>query len=394
MRAPPRSAQAQARTLGLRWEWLPARAEDARLAAEWQHLYAASPESPFHHWAWISTWLRLLPERVRPRLLRIEGPHGLLALGLIVARKERGWRRLFGRYSLHLQETGEPEFDEITLEYAGLLCPLQSRAAAYAGLLAALEALKLDYRFLKLSASKDGEWLQAALTPGYRAHCPRARPVCRVDLGRAREHCAGYVGLLAKSTRAGLRRTGRAYAALGEVVLERATTASVAMNWLAELELLHTRYWCSKLRPGAFGSPFFSRFQRALLPIGHAAGLVEVQRVRAGDQAVGYLYHLVSGDCAHFYCSGLAYALLEREDRPGFLCGQQAIQHYQQRGLLEYDFMAGEAAYKHMLGTHLQQVEYVELGPRRVLEPSLRRLLRRPPLPALAAGPRLREPIR
>src|SRR5690606_9117837 len=114
-------------------------------------------------------WLETLPAHVRLLVFRARAGARTLALGLLADAPEYGAARWFGRRSWHLQETGDPGLDEITIEYGGLLAAEADLAAAYRALFRALGRLPRDWRRLRISSSAHGEAIAAGLPAGMEA---------------------------------------------------------------------------------------------------------------------------------------------------------------------------------------------------------------------------------
>lgn len=348
-----RATAAQARTSGrpgLRGELLPVE-RCPGLAAEWTALAQAAECSPFSSWEWVSTWLEQLPREVKPLLFRAHDADGVAALALLVDRGEQGAGRWFGRRSWYLQETGDPELDEITVEYAGLLARPEALDDGYRALFEALARLPPDWRRLRISTSAHGPAIAAALPAGLHAASVESRPCHRVDLDAVRAADGGYAALLGRSTRSTLRQTLRAYEALGPLRVDTAHDPAQALAWFEAFEALHTASWRSRGRAGCFASPFFGRFHRRLLAGTAASGFARLCRVRAGDALVGYLYNLCWQGRLYFYNAGLNYGLLDRHDRPGIAALHTAVDDAAAQGLAAFDFLAGDQDYKRRLAT-------------------------------------------
>lgn len=393
-RARPGADRLMSASGGVRARLVPAQ-QYPDLQADWCALERAADGTPFSSWCWVSTWLRLLPAGFRPLVFSAEDAHGIAALGLIVQVAESGAKRLFGSHSLHMQETGKADLDEITIEYAGLLVRRGCEDAAYAALVRTLAGELPAWRALHISGSLHAARIAAALPPRFRAYASLEDSSYFVDLGGLRVAGKDYLRGLSKSTRSGLRRTERAYAGKGEVRLELADTAERALEWLDALRILHTRYWQAKGRPGSFGSAFFRAFHCELVAGGTATGLTQLMRISAGPDVVGYLYHLVWNGWAYFYSSGLNYGLLEREDRPGYLAQMLAIRHYADAGMHAYDFMAGSSEYKRMMSTHMRPMHWIRISPdswRLALERAAIAMIRRRRAPVELAATLSSEP--
>ena len=347
MKLAPRVATDDATLLG---ELVPA-ACCPDLQAQWTALEASTGCPPFASWHWVSTWLRELPATVQPLLFRASGPDGVVALALLVAAPEQGTARLFGRHSWHLQETGDAELDEVTVEYGGLLARPADRIAAFGTLFRLLDQLPPDWRRLRITTSAQGADIAAALPPGMQATSVRARPCFSVDLDAVRAASGGYVEVLGRKARGSLRQTLRAYARLGPLHAETAPDAGTALAWFDTFQELHTRHWQGRGAGGCFARPFFGRFHRALIERATGDGFVRMTRVTAGDTLLGYLYNLGWQGRVYYYNAGMNYGILGRHDRPGIASLYAAVEQAAAEGAHVFDFLAGDQEYKRRLST-------------------------------------------
>ena len=127
-----------------------------------------------------------------------------------------------------------------------------------------------------------------------------------------------------------------------------AANTADALRCLDRLAELHQETWTARGLPGAFSSPSFVAFHRALIQRVFPLGGVQLLHVRAGTEDVGILYNFVHRGKVYFYQSGLRY----RQDnafKPGFVAQMAAINHALNSGLDEYDLMAGDQPYKREL---------------------------------------------
>ncbi len=330
----------------------------------WQALEAQADVTPFSAWPWVSTWLDHLPKAMRPTVFRADDEQGIVALGLLIETHERGLRRLLGERVLHLQETGDPEIDRLTIDYGGLLVRRGSERSAYRALFDALKSSQARCRNLRISASTHARHIVAALPAEMSAFRSHSSPAYVVNLERIKTSGGSYLASLGKSTRSGLRRTRRAYESLGEIRVETASEVGQALDYFDELSVLHETYWQSKGRKGSFGSSFFATFHRDLISRHVSSGLTQLSRVSAGNTLVGYLYNLVWNRRVYVYNSGLNYGALEpRHDRPGYLAHLVTIEKYIAERMKSYDFLAGDAMYKRMLSSHVQPMHWVVVKP-------------------------------
>jgi CelD/BcsL family acetyltransferase involved in cellulose biosynthesis len=330
------------------------------LELDWRALELDADGSPFASWPWISTWLATLPEHICPHVVRIHDNHRLLALGLLVHSPRQGLHRLLGGDILHLQQTGDPALDEITVEYGGLLVKCGCETLAYAALFGRLAQADLARNDLHIPASSHGRFVHAALPPRWRMRGNRQRGCYVVDLAAVRTSNQGYLQHLSASSRSGLRQTRRAFEQLGDIRLSFAVDADQALDWLEQLRELHQRRWHDAGQHGAFDSAYFHAFHRKLIRHHHDSGLTRLSRLCCGDVVIGYYYHLLHHNRVYCYNSGLQTGLVPKNDRAGFLLHWLAIETDLAAGSLSYDFLAGDATYKRMLGTHRRPLAWIE----------------------------------
>ncbi len=365
--------------------------DHAQLETDWRLLEATAGSSPFTSWEWVSTWLATLPATIRPLLFRAEDDQGLLALALLVIAKSR-LARTFAGGGVHMQETGIAAFDDLTIEYGGLLARPGDESLAYAALLHRLSHSRLRHRELRIPASQHAAFVHAAFSPDWSAWRTQSSPVYFIDLT-----CLGeknYLHCLSSSTRYDVRRTLRAYTAHGDIRLEFASSVGAALQWFAGLESLHQKHWQAKGRAGAFQHDYFRHFHRELIRTSFASGLPRLARLHAGDWMLGYYYHLIYRRNVYCYNGGLDYSAPTKHHRPGYLMHLKAIERAIADGCGIYDFLASEAFYKKTLSTWCTRVDWIALAPstlrNRLRRTLAERLLRRPhdeELPTTSAQP-------
>ena len=341
------------------------------LGADWRALEESAESSPFAAWPWVSTWLRNLPPRIAPLVFRARDEKGLVALALIAHASGTIRQALGGNWLM--QETGNHDIDEITIEYAGLLARRGTRETSYRALFDVLTRTR-RWHSLRISASLDAVPIAAALPARARAFATIVRPSYLVDLAHVREQGGDYIAQLGSSTRYGLRRTRRAYEALGPIRCEVATDATQALEWFEALRTLHTDYWTSKGKTGSFDSAFFAQFHRDLVKTHCASGFAQIMRVSAGELVVGYLYNLLWRNRVYFYNGGLNYGATDKQDRPGYLAHLAAIERYLAEGIDVYDFLAGDGDYKRKMSTHVRTMQWIQVkrwGLRATIEKAL-----------------------
>lgn len=332
---------------------LPPRAE---LEAAWQDLQRRSPHTFFTSWQWIGAWLGALPPQVEPRLLVGRIGTRIALLAVLTTRLQIRHGFIVSRVAT-LHETGDKVLDDLTIEYNGWLADAAIRPEALGSLhTAVLQLCNADE--LRVSG-----WCDRSMTApraGNLLVSPRSytRPVYAINLDKVRDAGTDYIQGLSSNRRSQLRRALKAYSALGEVAVHRATSAAEAMELFGVLVSLHQAHWQSRGQSGSFASEFALRFHRELVTAGVAQGTVALLDVRAGTRRIGVMYCFVDDGALLFYQSGLDYQLLEKESSPGFVAHHAVVQWALSQGFREYNFLAGEARYKRTLANEESSMQW------------------------------------
>ena len=249
---------------------------------------------------------------------------------------------------LQLHMTGDTRQDVITIEYNGFLVAenlagrLEADAIAFL-----LSGLTVDgHRCEELHLKNVPSGLEKSVrASGFRFREVQRKPSWRIDLAAIRAAGNQYLGCLSANTRQQIRRAMRLYEKRGRLEIARARDVAEALNFLEGLKELHQRYWTGRGEPGAFAFPFFAGFQSRLIQTCVDHGTVELLRVSAGDDVIGYFYNLVYRGHVYQYQSGFRYEADPRL-KPGLVSHCLCIERHLGEGSLVYDFMAGDARYK------------------------------------------------
>ncbi len=342
----------------------------------WRQLEPHVECSFFQSWAWVGC---LASERFDdPVLIEARRQGELVALALF-NRRRRSWPR---RDRLWLSESGRPAWDRLFIEHNGVLLASGADDALRGCLGAALHGGRHG-RSLVLSGIGAA---QLRLADSLEAACigRRTREAPYVDLAAIRHAGSRPIDRLSANARYQLRRSARRYAEIGPLRVTRAGGPAQAHAFLGEMASLHQATWTARGRPGAFADPGFGRFHGALIDRTDA---VQLLRIDAGDQPVGYLHGFCFRGRISAYQSGFDYASAPPHAKPGMTCHQLAIERYLAEGMQTYDFLAGADRYKTSLATASVPLHWVTLAPARSssaiahrLGSGLRRLLRALPL--------------
>lgn len=341
----------------MRLELLDPATQLPQVQAIWTRLSAASDAGYFLGWGWMECWLASLPSEARVRLAVIVedgAPRAAFFLGEATTERHRFLRSR----GLFLNVTGLPRYDELCIEYNGILsdgplaCPLRE-------LLERLPDGWEEFVMPAMDASRlPGHWLNGGAAP-YTVLIQREVPSPYVDLEAVRQRAGDYPALLGAATRANIRRSYRLLAAsAGPVRCEAAGTPSRALEMFEEMVQLHQRRWQGRGQDGAFASPYFRAFHEGLIRRRFGAGEIQLLRVRAGGATVGVLYHFAHRGAVYFYQSGINYGI-DRRASPGLVCLAEAVQHNAETRQRVYDFLGGRAQYKANMATHAGRLIWV-----------------------------------
>jgi CelD/BcsL family acetyltransferase involved in cellulose biosynthesis len=309
----------------------------------WRKLETASAASFFVSWTWVGTWLRCLPETIRPQLLTATRNGDPIAVAVLVARRERR-RGILNVRQLHFNSTGDPALDCITIEHNGFVARAEENQDIWAAFLCWFagyaEADELVVPGI-VEGTMGGMGGDASLL-----HGSVRMPAFACDLAQG-----GRDALLARlsaNARQQLRRSLRDCEFLGPLRIDTAPNTAAALAWLAELKVLHIASWTRRGQPHAFRYPFFEIFHRALIEAGTMEGRVRLRRIAAGSSLLGYLYDFLDGARVYAYQSGFSGQHIRQ--RPGYVCHILAMEQDALEDARSYDFLGGENRLKRSLG--------------------------------------------
>jgi CelD/BcsL family acetyltransferase involved in cellulose biosynthesis len=332
---------------GVSIRWIPG-SEGAAAQRTWLSLEARLGAARLAcSWLWTGTWLEHYGDVVSHRFA--VGEARGTACGIALVTRDARMRGPFPVRSVHLGTAGEPPGEGVYVEYNGVLVEPDHRLAFAAALVGEI-ARDPDWHELHLDgfAPEDAEPLLAA-EPRLEAR----REICRTtDLRKADEAGGDVMRTLSSGTRKKLRRSFRD---LGDVQTEWAETSEQALEIFEDLVSLHQARWNRVGQPGVFASPRFAAFHRALVPRLARAGSVLLFRARTASGTVGCEYGFIERGRALVYQSGTAWHP-DNQVRLGFVTDALCMQACYERGLQEYDFLAGDTIYKRELSTAAREL--------------------------------------
>jgi hypothetical protein len=304
----------------------------------------------------IGAWLDVFGPRLEPSILIFrDEERTVVGVAILVRRTVRKGPYAIRR--IYLNTAGEGDSDSACIEFNGLLCRPGYEPAIARALRAHVDLEPWDE--LVGPGLLDGASLRGLRAAFADADAiARTAPSYYVLLDDVRSSGKDFVELLTSRERTRHRQSVRTYSAIGELVLEEATTTPQALEFLAELARLHQATWVARGSAGSFASQAFCDYHRALIERCFPLGWIQLLRLRAGTRTIGYHYSFVFGGRSYFYQCGYDYELGEKT-APGIIVHTFAIQHAAQHGLIDYDFMAGDAEYKRRFATSSRAMHWV-----------------------------------
>ena len=358
----------------------------AVLKPQWLALEARANTSFFISWSWMETWLESLPAAIRPRLLRLEHQDTTIGLALVVERAHRRHGFLPVR-ELHLNATGLPQFDTLTIEYNAIVLDNKLPSAQVLTVMRKVLEATAPQELHIGGATVDAVW-NGPLPHGYRKE-HHSQECYGVDLNAVRSN-GEYLALINANTRSKIRRSFREAASMGPLQLSVATDAAQAQAMYADMCRLHNQTWQARGKPGAFANPFLRDFHWSLIQKRLGAGEIQLMALHAGTHLLGVIYNFIYRGRVCNYQAGIDYTLDGKHLKPGLMIHAMAIQHNAALGHAYYDFMTGDSQYKRSLSTDtgsLQWLVFQQAHWKFGLERALRSLKQRLHRPAVAAQP-------
>lgn len=304
----------------------------------------------------VGAWLEVFGPRLQPSILVFRDPEHT-AVGAVILVRRTVRKGPFTIRRIHLNTAGEGDAHSACIEYNGLVCRPGYEPAVARALRTYIDREPWDE--LAAPGLLDGASLHALHAAFADAH-PVARTTRSyyVSLDELRESGKDIVEHLAPRERTRYRQNIRKYSKLGDLVLDEAATTAEALDFLTELARLHQKTWRSRGAPGSFASQPFCKYHRTLIERCFPLGVVQLVRLRAGTTPIGYQYSFVYRGRSYFYQCGYDYELGDRT-APGIVAHTFAIRRAAERGLREYDFMAGDVEYKRRFATAAREMHWV-----------------------------------
>lgn len=314
----------------------------------WLALASQNTLSYFLTWGWIQAWLQELPSDCNV-LFVYKRQSGKAVLAFFVGIKNFRRSKFFKIRQLCLNASGKSEYDNIWIEYNGILCAPDTKF----DLASILKELPFKWEELYLPgvdlSSFPGNALSSLPMPfRYVEDDVTVSPY--VDLKKVRQVDGDYLSLLSSNTRAKIRRSLKIIEKFGPIELVVPSNREQAFQIYQELIDLHQATWISRGEKGVFSSPLFCKFHERLINNQFDKGEIQLMKIHTGDKTIGCLYNFIWHGRIYFYQCGFNYEF-GKKVQPGLVSHFMAVQYNAVKGNDIYDFLAGDARYKRSLAT-------------------------------------------
>ena len=328
--------------------------ESGALQRLWLSLECQSDASFFTSWGWIGTWVGSLPRQFHPRLLRVTQGDALIGLAVLVDRKY--WRhRLIPVTETHLNATGSPHYDSLTIEYNDILwCQNIPENIKYS----VLDRLVRDHIKEELHApgvQPESYWSNKPLTKI--CFSIDSKECNGVDLSQVRVD-GDYLRLISANTRTKIRKVIKALHQGAGLNIRLAEGAPAAEAMYEDLVRLHQQTWVARGKPGAFSNQYVYDFHLQLIRNRLPFGEIQLLSTYSGEKLLGVLYNFVYRGRVYNYQSGIDYTDGNDRLKPGLVIHSMAIEFCARAGFSYYDLMAGDTQYKRSLGTRTNNLNW------------------------------------
>lgn len=166
-----------------------------------------------------------------------------------------------------------------------------------------------------------------------------------VDLEKLRESGNDYLAMLKRDIRYKIKRSIRKFENIGSISVSEAGSEEEGLAWMRNMKQFSIARMRNMKQISSFANDEFNRFHEEYFRRSFPSGRVLLHQFKAGDIIIGYHYNILSNRRLYFYQCAYDYDRIG-DFSPGFYCHYHNILLAASRGLLIYDFMPGEAAYK------------------------------------------------
>lgn len=325
------------------------------LEKQWLELEEKSNCSVFLTWGWIGNWLTIVADELEIFVLRAELDREIVGLGLLVA--ERIKRRGLIKSNTMVLNSIKHSPNNMIIEHNRLLLKTGLEEAVSRAVLHFLESNFSDTEEFIIPYSDQNCDIKAVCRD-FSFSCMSADIVESpfIDLDFIRRNKKTYMDCLSKNTRHQLRKSLKAYQAMGELGVEEAGDQKVALAFFEKLKELHQHSWQQRGRSGSFNNQLWEKFHRNIINNQFASQQVQLLRIFVGNHDIGIIYSLVHKGRVNMLQTGFDYDFVKNA-KPGYVCHYLAVEHNLTKGLCVYDFLAGDSQYKRSLANTMAYQE-------------------------------------
>ena len=218
------------------------------LGRAWSDLQRRARHSFFTSWGWMKCWLACLPDDVQPQVLMAKSGDEIVGLSLLCRRLNRR-RKVLIADGLFLNETGNEELDELTIEHNGLLVDSSQAIEISRACLTFLLEQHSEWDELHFSGIDEHDPLTAMINePPLGIECQLFKETTfeTVNLAALRESGADYLSKLSSNTRQQVRRSMRLFEQAGPLEIDEPKSLAEVEQFYVEMKRLHQAYWQAK----------------------------------------------------------------------------------------------------------------------------------------------------
>jgi hypothetical protein len=315
------------------------------LAQKWVTLQGQANASAFIAWFWIKQWLAQKNLSTN-HCLCVEVMQGQDTVGLAlfgIKTKSVFWGLSFNQYFLH--KSGNTQEDQTWLEHNTFLLHKDFEQQLSHEICQALaEIQQIDDIKIGLSSP---HFIQKLNFAGFNLRTELSSPGYLANLAGFTS-LDDYLASLSKNTRSGIKRSIKLLNQQSPLRLVLATDATEKNTVLKNIADLHRIKWRSTVYGSGFDNPCFYNFHNGLIQDDHSAQNCRLYTLYQDDIALGHVYLLTQGDRWSFYLSALHFNA-DNRIKVGLVIHSLVIEQAIKQGVKVYDFLAGEAQYKHSL---------------------------------------------
>lgn len=334
------------------------------LAGKWRRLELLADASLFLSWPWIHSWLEEVVGGRQVIVLEVHRSGELVALVVATLFK----RKILGKTSrvAFLNELPLAGHNMV-VEKNGAIAVRGQESVSFFAAVSALADSSLGIDEIRCNAI-DERYLDESSLCSHFSMVSEGRAPCWL-LGKTETPLfrEGLLNTFSKNRRSQIsrfqRQVEKKHGLLTTVI---ASDEEQARDFFDRLEALHTCYWRSQGLPGSFSNSRWKAFHWSLIRQLLPDGRVQLVKITAGGQELGYLYNIGQGMVMSNIQSGFVY----RDDnrwRPGYVSHLLAAEAAARLGYRQYDLLMGDDGYKSSIAREGVRLDWFSLFPKRSL---------------------------